>query len=157
MRVVGFDPAVAEAHGYRIVNLSDGRQASIPQSKVAAAQSGDYRPLGNQTEWGDCGNSFIEFNGTGSNLQAYLRTGFYSNIPAIAWTWLVEIDDTAGTSYQSYGGALAGQNEWSSSEDLRTLTYGIATGFVVADRSNATTLAGTVCSSLGPVTTTAIT
>ncbi|MEU1847254.1 hypothetical protein [Micromonospora sediminicola] len=44
MGLVGFDAKVAEAHGYRVVTLPDGSQASVPADKATAATEGRYVP-----------------------------------------------------------------------------------------------------------------
>src|SRR4051794_27403877 len=44
MQLVGFDATAARLHGYTVVTLPDGAQASVPAAKAGAARAGTYQP-----------------------------------------------------------------------------------------------------------------
>ncbi len=145
MTVAGFDAAVAEAHGYKIVTLPDGHQASVPATARPGAQ-----PDSQDTAHGNCGYSFVELDPLGHH-NVELRTGFGVKLPAVSYTWLVEIQDRAGTSYQHWSGGLRFRSTWSGSRELHLTPPWVDAG-VVPGRSSALLEDGEICTSAGPWT-----
>jgi len=145
MTVTGFDPAVAAAHGYVIQTGKDGRQHSV--------KKGQLSPMGYDEVTGNCGLSYINFNGIGGSA-ASLATGFQVIAPVASGHWEVSITDNSGGSNQPWD---IGPNNgtWDGYRTLN-LTNGGALGTVLPDYSYAVLDDGTICSSGGPTTTTDI-
>lgn len=187
MQLAGFNAEVARANGYEIVTLPDGSQASVPASKAGEARAGRYVPTtgvlksgagepagardsksgdsiganGTGEKVGDCGVSWLQFNGTGGNNKALLLTGFYltddDGGPPWDVHWHVYISDNGGDSTQNYNegqGAISGY-AWQSQYRTLTLTRGPAYANVTAT-SFVITTHGWVCFSAGPRTSTNI-
>ncbi|MFI9255265.1 hypothetical protein [Streptomyces sp. NPDC053069] len=83
MKVVGFDAAVAEEHGYKIVTLPNGEQTSVPKGG---------RVVPNTTVHGDCGDSYLHFH-------AVVRYG-----------WSVDVTDRFGVGRLHDSGWATGPN-----------------------------------------------
>jgi hypothetical protein len=144
MRVTGFNEEVAHAHGYEIVTLKDGRQVSVPKAQAAAVASGRVTPRGSDTVWGNCGYSFIEFNGYASN-KAHLRTGFGSlKLPADNFFWVVEIHG-GGTQVKHWGSPLLADSSWSSPTETVNVVSGSASAEVDPGVSFAQLIDGEMC------------
>lgn len=150
MKIVRFDPAIAKANGYEIRKFPDGREYSVKKGTPPVSSPTQLRTLspGGGSIGGDCGTSWVRFNGTG-NVAARLDTGFTLNTPAVGYSWQVSIIDQGGVSTQSWGGPLAVRQEWSGGRDLPNLTRGSADAQV--ERSSSVALiTGAFCYSGGP-------
>lgn len=156
LHVGGFDARVAEAHGYKIATRPDGRQTSIPANAKIPTTS--IHPLGYDETEGDCGESYIDFRGTGASA-AVLSTGFTLNpgyADAIQIVWNVHIHDTRGDSDQPWKEThITGISDWHPDSRVLGLTRGPAEAWV-SNSSIAILWDGTICYSYGPRTDTMI-
>jgi hypothetical protein len=170
MSVRGFDAAVARAHGYEVVTLPDGAQASVPADKADAARLGAYRPSSGivsrrstdaaQTQGygevpGDCGISWVSLTPIGAS-RAHLDTGFIitDSGAGSVWDvdWNVSIHDNGGSSNQPYeeqNGSSWGSG-WTAYQRTLGLTRGWADATIVWYNSIVITTHGWVCWSNGP-------
>jgi hypothetical protein len=122
MNVVGFNAAIAEAHGYKIVTYPNGDQQSVPvnpsshlpKSPILKHDRGihpdsnsDYnRVIGN------CGISWIAVLQIAPS-QVQVASGFtVSSSPAVGYSWTVSLTDANGTSHQSESGTLFLRSAW---------------------------------------------
>ena len=129
MTAVGFNAAIAKAHGYKIVTYANGDQQSVPiasNSKLAKSlivskglisQSGVHTAANsdNNTVTGNCGNAWIAVMQTGYN-QVQVASGFtVFPSPAADYSWDVQLNDANGTSHQTAGGFLWSRYTWGRS------------------------------------------
>jgi hypothetical protein len=177
MRLVGFDAGVARAHGYEIVTLPDGSQASVPADKADAARAGTYvpktgvlkagsnnggreaTPHGYAQLAGDCGISYVALYTSGYNGSARLLTGgdTAGSGAGSPWSvnWNVNIVDDRGSSNQHYDtgdGSIAGTRWASYWRVLHLKPQGWAAATVVWYSSWMITTGGWFCWSEGPST-----
>lgn len=163
LTAVRFDPAVAAAHGFKIITLPDGSQQSVPVNPkdhrkpsppIKAPRPGSVTPNVTQdTEYGDCGYSFIEGDVVGTHT-IYLRSGFGispDRPTAVGYNWSIALYDDNGVSYQGASGGLEFRSSWSGEWDDLT-QYGTSLDDVT-DFSDAVLYDGTVCGSYGPFIT----
>lgn len=134
MKIVDFDPAIAEQNGFKIVALKDGSEISIQQGlyreglsdeELLALASASTVPQGQLNVLGevrgDCGRSWIYLNRAGQ-LIGEVWLGFEVNSPAVAYNaqYLLSEDDndpTAGfTSDSGYEGPLRLETRWDHRE-----------------------------------------
>lgn len=162
MHAVGFDAAVAKAHGYQIVTYANGDRQSVPidprsnlpksvivHPRPAVQPGGRARPAANTDYaevWGNCGRSWIRVGQTGVN-QVAVASGF-SNTPATAffWSWDVSLSDRNGTSHQTYSGAIFDDKAarvWTGLNQFGFTFDRVAKG-------GATLIDGTICNSGNP-------
>ena len=150
MKIVGFNPAIAKAHGYEIRTDAQGRQYSVKigAKGAAAAVTPDNSLSGN------CGTSYVWYSAIG-NQAATLDTGF-SGLPepAIAYTWKVSVTDAVGTGVVSWSGGLALRASWEGTSVTHHSTTGysyakVTTGLVTLDD-------GTYCATLQPSASTTL-
>jgi hypothetical protein len=125
MNVVGFNAAIARAHGYKIVTYANGDQQSVPvnpgshlpKSPILRHDRG-LRPDANSDYnkvIGNCGTSWIAVRQTGPG-QVQVASGFGVNSsPAVGYSWTVSLTDANGTSQQSASGALFLRTSWGRS------------------------------------------
>lgn len=121
MKFVGFNKAIAKAHGYEILTDAQGHQYSV---KIGAkAGSAAARP--NNSLSGNCGTSYLWYNAIGARA-ATLDTGF-ENLPvaAVYYIWRVSVTDAIGTGVVPWSGVLALRGSW---EGI-TVTHHGATGY----------------------------
>ncbi len=161
LKAIRFDPAVAAAHGYKIITLPDGSQQSVPVNPadptrkpsppIKASHPGSITPNTTQdTEYGDCGASFIEGDVVAPHT-IYLRSGFILSADrpgAVAYNWSIALYDDYGQSYQGASGPLDFQPSWNGTW-LDLTQYGVSLDDVT-DFSDAILADGTVCGSYGP-------
>jgi hypothetical protein len=145
MKIVGFDAAVAKAHGYVIRTDAQGRQYSV---KAGAAAIPGNRVYGN------CGDSWLYEIAVG-NHAVDIRTGFDVNTPAVAFYWKYWMHDRGGTSSHDDGGGLAFRNTWEADDRWGALTPGPANAWVDSG-SDAILDDGSVCVTAGPADSTTI-
>lgn len=108
--IIGFDAAVAKAHGYVIKKDASGREYSVKAS--AAGLSSSAAPA--ETKDGNCGDSFLEYTAMGSK-QATVYTGFnLIGSTAYYYDWDVAVTDSAGTGTKEFYGALDSDWSWST-------------------------------------------
>ncbi|WP_426624451.1 hypothetical protein ACPPVW_18160 [Leifsonia sp. McL0607] len=111
----GFDPAVAEANGYKIVTDSTGEQRSVPVSAEAIAfeERLASSALKARTTWvqGPCGNSWI--NAVSKGNSKFISTGYVVPRPVIAKLWIVQVWGWSGLPSFSWSGPSGAS--WSSS------------------------------------------
>jgi hypothetical protein len=176
LRLAGFDADVARAHGYEVVTLPDGSQASVPAEKAEAARNGEYVPTVGVLKTtskrlraagasgvdqyaelpGDCGKSYIAlWDQAAPDGKATLHTGFHL-VPAagtpLSVSWLVNITDTAGSSNQPYSeldGNIWGTS-WIGHLRVLQLSKGWANATVVWYSSWTIAANGWFCYSYGP-------
>ncbi len=148
MRVGGFDPAVARAHGYQVRTAPNGTQYPVKPGSAASVTPDNVIS-------GNCGFSYVYEYGIG-NRAIELYTG-YSVIGSVyQWYWQVRLDDRGGSSYRNFaGGANAGI--WQVDQVIGGLTRGGARALVISYNSVAFLNNGMICFSGGPSDTTTIT
>lgn len=143
MRIVGFDQDVARRHGYRIVHLPDGRQASVPmEAPSRAAQPFD-------TVEGDCGFSYVELDPEGVGYYR-VRTGFHVNDWATEYHWKVNVTGPGVNRHHTWGGPLRARRDWRGSRRGDIKSEGDHDATVVPPESYAVLWNGGVCYSGGP-------
>ena len=177
MQIGGFDAAVAKAHGYEIVTLPDGSQASVPAAKAAAATAGTFIPKSGVLvkpsdggvsantygeRVGECGLSWVQISARGGG-SAGLTTGMSLVLDSGGpWDihWNVRVSDSNGSStqgYSEYDGYFSGTGlSWSGKGRTLNLARGAATVKVTAG-SFTITEAGWLCYSYAPSASTTIT
>lgn len=177
MKIAGFDAAVAKAHGYEIVKLPDGSQASVPAAEAAAAKAGTFIPTSGVlvkpseggvsanaygSRVGECGTSWVQISPRGGG-SAGLTTGMSLVLDSGGpWDihWNVNVSDRNGSSNQGYGeddGYFSGTGlSWSGKGRTLHLARGSATVKVTAG-SFTITEAGWICYSYAPGATDIIT
>ncbi|HUN36854.1 MAG TPA: hypothetical protein VMU95_33065 [Trebonia sp.] len=133
MTVVGFNPAIAKAHGYKIVTYANGDEQSVPvnprsglpKSPILRRDRGivpansDYDKV-----IGNCGTSWIAVMQTAPG-QVQVASGFtVSSSPALGYSWTVSLSDANGTSQQSASGSLWFRSAWARTwTNLNQHTY----------------------------------
>jgi hypothetical protein len=147
MKIVGFDAAVARAHGYVIRTDSHGRTYSV---KVGAAATATP----DNTVYGNCGSSYLYEYAVG-NHAVDIQTGFSVNTPAVAFWWRYWMHDLGGTSSHTFGGGLDFRYSWADDSRWGALTRGPASAWVDSG-SDAILDNGDVCSTAGPRDSTVI-
>jgi hypothetical protein len=145
MHIVGYDRAVAAAHGYTIKTDSEGREYSV--------KNGTMQPQKSVTLSGDCGSSTATITHIG-NHKATIATGFVlSGIDgyAIDYNWNLDVLDNWGTTRHHWGGGLASRRSWSSQPFTFTSAgAGPAWAIVDSGSSYAVLIDGGLCYSAGP-------
>jgi hypothetical protein len=141
MHVVGFDAAVARAHGYVIRTDSRGRQYSVKEGTKAGAVPATI-------VYGNCGYSWMFYDALG-NRTVQVSTGFDVYAPAVLFWWQYTMVDNGGTSTHTHPGVTFSYS-WSTPPDVwGGMTPGYSFAFVNAS-SYAILSNGSICSSLGP-------
>lgn len=150
MKIVGFDAAVAKAHGYAIRTDAQGRQYSVKAGAAANAAPDDR-------VYGNCGDSWLYEFAVG-NHAVDLETGFDVNTPAVAYWWRYWMHDLGGTTSHTYAGGLDFRNTWDNGpagQRWGALTPGPANAWVDSG-SDAILDNGDVCATAGPADSTTI-
>ncbi|WP_034269566.1 hypothetical protein [Actinospica robiniae] len=112
--VIGFDSAVAKAHGYVIKKDANGREYSVKASAAGLSSSAASAVLPAETKDGNCGDSFLEYTAMGSK-QATVHTGFnLIGSTAYYYDWDVAVTDSAGTGTKEFYGYLDSDWSWST-------------------------------------------
>jgi len=124
MNVVGFDAAIARAHGYKIVTYANGDQQSVPVNPASRLPKSPILRHGRgmvpaNSDYdkviGNCGTSWIAVMQTAPG-QVQMASGFgVSSSPAVGYSWTVSLSDANGTSQQSASGSLWFRNSWARS------------------------------------------
>lgn len=143
MHVVGFDAAVARAHGYVIRTDAHGRQYSVKAGSRAGAAPSDY--IGTS-----CGTTYMWYNEQG-NRTVKVDTGFnlLSHDWAVRYGWTYHMQDPGGTSTHTHSGALSFQLSWETVDYWGGMTPGYSTAWVDTS-SYALLYTGVYCYSGGP-------
>lgn len=148
MHVVGFDSAVARAHGYKIIT-----RHGVKMSVSAVHPNRNLRP--DNTVYGNCGKSWLYLSpGT---LKFYYYTGFAVNSPAYDYHWVVHLyGPNFWEQSRTWNGAMSGTvKRFPSSGDYTVVVDD--TGYyrgAVDTGSYAILDNGNVCYSGGPTSTT---
>jgi hypothetical protein len=152
MTIEGFNAAVASAHGYRIVVLANGEEASVPAS--SAIVNGSPASAVAQPDtiiYGDCGYSWMYMD-SWSPLQYVPLTGFVVYDPGWDFSW--EVSVVGPYNYErnlSYGGLLSGSESWSNgAPEIPVDDAGYYDGAVVPGSSFVILENGGLCVSGGP-------
>jgi hypothetical protein len=149
MHVIGFDAAVAAAHGYEIRTGADGRQYSVKKESA----DGTVNPL--NVVSGNCGISYVYEYGIG-NRAIELYTGYSVIRDVVRWHWQVRLDDRGGSSYRNYAGGV-NLGIWQVDQVIGGLTRGGARATVMSGQSYTVLDTGAVCVSGAPFDDTTIT
>jgi hypothetical protein len=144
MHIVGFNKAVAAAHGYEIKTAADGRQYSVKKGAVTAA--GDVST--ENIVYGNCGSSWLYYNAIG-NSSNKIETGFQLNQAATSYWWLVVMIDGGGQSSRNWAGGLLLRTRWGVTSTATGMTHGFSDAYV-STGSSAILWNGGVCTSGGP-------
>ncbi|CAN00463.1 hypothetical protein DOU17_10190 [Clavibacter michiganensis subsp. michiganensis] len=135
----GYDSSVAEAHGYRIVTNSDGRQTSVPVSAEARRQA----VLDNVAP-GDCGSSFVNAAKLSNDTLA-VTTGYKVPFTVAEKTWRVNAVSVFSSHTFPWDGPSGGA--WSAQAAATLVGPGVA---VVPLTAHVVVVNGRVCYSAGP-------
>lgn len=152
LAIEGFNTAVANADGYRVVVLSNGEEASVPvSSPIVNGSPGSTVVQPDSTIYRDCGYSWMYMD-SWSPLQYVPLTGFVVNTPAIDYSWNLVISGPYNyENHLGYGGALAFDTSWSNgAPEIPVDDAGYYNGEVVSSTSYAILDNGGVCFSGGP-------
>lgn len=141
MKVVGFNAAVAVAHGYQIKRAATGQEYSV-KAGVADAVTPQNRINSG------CGYAWIYVTGV-QNVTVQVDTGFVVNAPATSFAWQFFLADNGGISNHSWGSGLNNQTAWHITQVYGGMTAGPVHGWVTL-ASHATLYNGAVCGSGGP-------
>ncbi|QZQ53720.1 hypothetical protein KZI27_00320 (plasmid) [Curtobacterium sp. TC1] len=165
MTVAGYDPAVAEAHGFKIVTAADGSQSSVPITAAAKAEAAKAKafdataaakalgasadavtPQG--TKPGNCGISVLT-GSKGANDMVNFKTGFTVRLPYQEFNWRVQANGfiTGGTK-NWHGGA--GDGYWRKSSSIKAVGPGTALVPALNSAARSVLEDGTICYSDGP-------
>jgi hypothetical protein len=139
----GFDAAVAEANGYRVITGDDGKQRSVAVSPEAIAFERALERSRTTYVSGPCGNSWI--NAVSRGNSKFISTGYVVPRPVIAKNWTVQVWGWSGMPSHWWGGATG--PSWSSSWSFSMPGDGFAN---VVPGSNVVMSDGTVCASGSP-------
>jgi hypothetical protein len=104
MHVVGFNAAVARAHGYLVKTAPDGHQYAVAKGANSAV-------VPNTTVPGNCGTATIDYTAIGGKA-ANVYAGFTVDDGAWLFSWNVSVTDDAGVGDESRGDYLASDHEW---------------------------------------------
>ena len=148
MHIVGFDAAVAKAHGYQIRTNAQGLQYS---AKIGSVASPDSDPV----KFGACGDSYIYYNAIGhrSVNPRYIAstfTGYDVTAPVVEGTWQATYHDNAGSGTVTDYSATNGTPYWSTEYDTLHSTSGYSWGEVDPNRAFVVLDNGGLCYSGGP-------
>lgn len=161
MYVAGFDSAVAKAHGYKIVTLSNGDRQSVPinaksglpkgpvlhkatnkkRARARTSANTDYAAV-----YGNCGQSWIRNTEIGSNKVSVASGYRYLPESAYYWNWEISLTDRNGTSRQRYAGATSGTSASRVWSNLNQSGY----SYDRVAKGGATLNSGTICFSGNP-------
>jgi hypothetical protein len=147
LHIVGFDPAVARAHGYVIRTDSHGRQYSVKAGTKAGATP-------DNVVYGGCGDAFIYYYALGNRAVA-VNTGWDVNFDAVYFSWKYYMVDRGGTSSHTHSGWLL-QSSWSTYDQWGGMTQGPSSAFVAAN-SYVDLADGVTCAPSGASASTTIT
>lgn len=147
MTIGGYDPAVAEAHGYEIRTTTSGLQYSVKKGTAPSEVSTQDIVHGN------CGSSWVYETAQGG-LRVWLETGFNVIAPVTQSSWNVTLVDRGGRSNQPYP-SWTGGPYWASNRYAGGLTAGPASA-TVNPGSFAVLTTGAICYSGSPRATTTI-
>ncbi|MDH6111489.1 hypothetical protein P3T36_004643 [Kitasatospora sp. MAP12-15] len=172
MRVSGYNRAVADKNGYKILTAPNGVEYSVkkdasPTDLASALKKAEaVKPTPNPATskgvvtpnvsgelWGDCGGASVEFDPWGDGTRGGdLYTSFYVYSKAWFYSWEVDLVDNGGVSAQDWGPTtLAADNSWNGHRALGGLTAGPGHSVVNDTHSWAYTVDGGTCTA-GPVT-----
>ncbi|MBR7833689.1 hypothetical protein KDL01_10465 [Actinospica durhamensis] len=114
-KIIGFDAAIAKAHGYVIKKDAQGREYSVKASEAGLSQSAlALQPQNEVTLSGNCGSSFMEYTAIGSK-KATVYTGFsLVGSSAYYYDWDVAVTDSAGTGTEEFYDYLDSDWSWST-------------------------------------------
>jgi hypothetical protein len=149
MHIVGFDAAVAKAHGYQIRTDAQGRQYAVTSGTSLNAAVSPENRVG-----GSCGASWMYYNAIGHRptaprFMANYTSGYQVILPTIAGTWLMYFQDRAGIGTITRFNATNGSTYWNNSGT----TYHSLTGRSEAWVSTSSWVElddGAICTSGGP-------
>jgi hypothetical protein len=162
MTVGGYDAAVAEANGYKIVTHADGSQESVPVTPAAKAREAakpslserlqSSKAAGEVTPYdevvGNCGLSYLD-GSKGANDTISYDTGFVVRDAVKKFRWVVNANGFLTSDSKSYSGK-AGDAEWGTSGSVRAVGPGTAFVAGVSAAAAATLIDGSICYSGGP-------
>ena len=149
MALVGFDREVAAANGYEIRTDAQGVEYSVPIGTPSQETLGGGLVTPQTTVTGNCGSSYVELYDVGT-LRYHMKTGFGVTQAVVSYSWSVTITGPAYSRTYSYGGGLLLRNNWDATQTANVVNGGWYSAKAVG---SATTPAGAVCASLGPIST----
>jgi len=162
MTVGGYDVAVAEANGYKIVTHADGSQESVPVTPAAKAREAVKPSLTERLQAskaasevtpydevvGNCGLSYLD-GSKGANDTISYETGFVVRDAVKSFRWQVNANGFLTNGSKSYSGG-AGDAEWGTSGSVRAVGPGTAFVPGASAVAAATLIDGSICYSGGP-------
>lgn len=144
MYIAGFDREVAQANGFEVRTLPDGREYLVATDPSIPA------PLVDPIKFGPCGYSYMFMY---DDVNEYdWQTGFHVNDAAVAYYWYVDIYGPFGFhNTQQMSGGLAFRNDWTSGyRQTPADDNGYYRGYVYWPLSWAKLWFGAYCYSGGP-------
>lgn len=154
MNIIGYNEEVAEANGFRLVEV-DGETISIPVSEEARAIVSDAAVLGQAHArgevFGDCGSSYVY--GSRTIFQTVLiDTGYQINLPSVYHNWNVAVTTSAGFLHDQNFSGLNFSNQWGDSQYTPNLGSSVLGGGIVSVTlgSYAQRIDGAICYSGNP-------
>lgn len=146
MERVGFDADIARANGYEVRTAPDGRQYGV--------RPGENETFGFAEVFGDCGSSYISYEGRGGGTTETI-TGFEVRDVVAAGEWEVDIVDQGGVRVIPFD-VTPGQTFWDGFSLQTNQTLGSSSAEVDPDFSQVVLVDGAICVSGGPATFTNI-
>jgi ABC-type Fe3+-hydroxamate transport system substrate-binding protein len=122
MTVGGFDRDVAEAHGYEIVTLEDGRVTSVPLTPEARAEAS--RPDNRNTVVGPCGSATLTITRNNAQGGINIQTSYSVTTPTVGHHWGVTGSSNAGKVFTEGFGGFASGYSWSATHFTSVYGYG---------------------------------
>lgn len=145
LEVAYIDHAVAEAHGFKVIEGDDGVEVSVPQTEAAKALIGRQS---RHTVVGNCGSATLNMSRVGGASKVMVTTGFKVRLPTIYHTWNVDLKRGGG----AWGVPLSGgptSGAWATSRIVNTGNNQSVHG-LVRGGSHTLLVDGSVCFAGGP-------
>ena len=115
LTIVSFNKAVAQQHGYVIVTLPDGKQASVPRALAKLPLAQIEQAVGpDNIIRGNCGYSSMELRRQSGRNNYQVRTGFHVKRPAVAYYWRYYVRGPGYYGLFSHAGGLFFRHDWSA-------------------------------------------
>jgi hypothetical protein len=123
----GYDPKVAEEHGFKIVTAADGTQTSVPVSAAAKAEVAHSTSSGVHTDntvEGDCGTSSVTaYYDGGAKVTVF--SSYRVRLPTVGQHWYVNATPVStgkvGHVYDFSG--LNDSPNWVGDRQTATIAY----------------------------------
>lgn len=156
----GWDPAIAEAHGFKIETIN-GQTTSVPVTDAAkklaagwATKKSSLAVSPDNTVSGNCGSSTVTAVLTNTTTGALkVVTSYYVYAPSVEQHWYVDEYSTYGEYLHEFNfSGFNASNSWVSAPQTYTTRYANVGGDVQVTLGSFAALAdGDICYSGGPI------